>query len=334
MGTCIERRLGQARPLAVGYGRFVRYLELEPTLRISKIGLGTWQFGAREWGYGDRYAQGEAGRIVERALELGVTLFDTAEIYALGRSERILGRALAGKPQQFVLATKFFPLLPLASVVERRASASARRLGVERLDLYQVHQPNPFTRDAATMTGMRALQASGLVGEVGVSNYSLARWRRAEAELGSRVLSNQVRYNLVDRRPERDLIPYALRQGRVVIAYSPLAQGFLSGRYDVTRRPANWMRRYSRLFSRKSFARADSLLHTLREIGAAHSASPAQVALAWVVRESCVVAIPGASSVAQLEANAEAGDIALGADEIAALDSASAAFTRLSESVA
>lgn len=303
-------------------------------MRISKIGLGTWQFGAREWGYGDHYAQGEAGRIVERALELGVTLFDTAEIYALGRSERILGRALAGRREQVVVATKFFPLLPIASVVERRALASARRLGVERLDLYQVHQPNPFARDGSTMAGMRVLQARGLVGEVGVSNYSLARWRRAEAELGSRVLSNQVRYSLVDRRPERELIPYALRQGRVVIAYSPLAQGFLSGGYDVSRRPGNWMRRYSRLFSRRSFARADNLLRTLREIAAAHGVTPAQVALAWAVRESCVVAIPGASSVAQLEANAQAGDIELRAEEIAALDSTSAAFTKLSESVA
>jgi aryl-alcohol dehydrogenase-like predicted oxidoreductase len=312
----------------------VQYLELDSPLRISKIGLGTWQFGSREWGYGDRYASGEAERIVQRALELGVTLFDTAEIYALGRSERILGRALAGRPEQVVLATKFFPLFPIASVVERRALASARRLGVERLDLYQVHQPNPFMRDGSTMRGMRALQVRGLVGEVGVSNYSLARWRKAEAALGSRVLSNQVRYSLVDRRPERELIPYALRHGRVVIAYSPLAQGFLSGRYDAGCRPANWMRRHSRMFSSKTFSRADSLLRLLREVAAARGATPAQVALAWAIRESCVVAIPGASSVAQLEANAQAGDIELRAEEIAALNSTSAAFTKLSESVA
>ena len=304
----------------LGYGLGVRYLESDATPRISKIGLGTWQFGSREWGYGDEYADGVAGRLVGRALELGVTLFDTAEIYALGRSERILGRALAGGRDRAFLATKIFPLLPIAPVVVRRALGSARRLGVERLDLYQVHQPNPLIRDGTAMRGMRTLQARGVVGEVGVCNYSLARWRRAEAMLGSRVLSNQVRYSLVDRRPERDLIPYALRHARVVIAYSPLAQGFLSGRYDPGRLPADWMRRHSRVFGRKSFARAEALLRALREIAAARGVTPAQVALAWTIREPCVVAIPGASTIDQLEANAAAADIELTAEELAALD--------------
>jgi aryl-alcohol dehydrogenase-like predicted oxidoreductase len=305
----------------------VRYLTVERVPPVSKVGLGTWQFGAREWGYGERYDRGEARRIVERALELGVTLFDTAEIYALGRSERILGQALAGSRDRAFIATKFFPLLTLAPVVRRRALASARRLGVERLHLYQVHQPNPFAGEASVMRGMRSLQASGVVGEVGVSNYSLARWRKAEAALGSRVLSNQVRYNLVDRRPERELIPYALEHDRVVIAYSPLAQGFLSGRYDAARLPANLMRRRSRLFSQQSFACAAVLIRTLREIAAAHSVTPAQIALAWTIRHACVVAIPGASSVAQVEANAAAADLELATDELAALDSSSAAYS-------
>jgi aryl-alcohol dehydrogenase-like predicted oxidoreductase len=305
----------------------VRYLAIERTPQISKVGLGTWQFGAREWGYGDRYNTGEAVRIVERALELGVTLFDTAEIYALGRSERILGRALAGRRERAFVATKFFPLLTFAPVVRRRALASTRRLGVDRLDLYQVHQPNPFAGEAGVMRGMRSLQATGVVGEVGVSNYSLARWRKAEAALGSRVLSNQVRYNLVDRRPERELIPYALEHERVVIAYSPLAQGFLSGHYEPARLPANLMRRRSRLFSRQSFARAEVLMGTLREIAAAHSVTPAQIALAWTIRHACVIAIPGASTVAQLEANAAAADLELATDELAALDASSAAYS-------
>jgi aryl-alcohol dehydrogenase-like predicted oxidoreductase len=307
----------------------VRYLEADLLPRVSKIGLGTWQFGSREWGYGDRYAHEESARIVERALDLGVTLFDTAEIYALGRSERILGRALAGRREQAFVATKIFPLLPTARVVEWRARASIRRLGVERLDLYQLHGPNPVVRARTTMRGMRALQARGLVGEIGVSNYSLARWQRAEAALGDRVLSNQVRYNLVDRRPERDLIPYALQHGRAVIAYSPLAQGFLSAHYETGRLPPNRMRRRSRVFGEESFARAEPLLRALREIAAAHDATPAQVALAWTIRTPCVVAIPGASTVAQLEANAAAAELVLAAEEIAALDAASAAYAGL-----
>jgi aryl-alcohol dehydrogenase-like predicted oxidoreductase len=301
----------------------VRHVDLGLEPRVSKIGLGTWQFGSREWGYGDAYAEGEAARIVRRALELGVTLFDTAEIYGLGRSERILGRALADAEGERFLATKLFPLLPLAPVVEQRALASAHRLGVRRLDLYQVHQPNPLSRDRSAMRGMRVLQDVGLVGEVGVSNYSLARWRRAEEELGRRVLSNQVRYSLVDRSPEAELLPHAAAAGRLVVAYSPLAQGFLAGGYTAEHAPSNRVRRRSRLFGAESFARAERLLRGLREIGEAHDATAAQVALAWVVRHDRVVAIPGASSVEQLEQNAAAAELELREDEAAELDAAS-----------
>ncbi|HEY8775000.1 MAG TPA: aldo/keto reductase, partial [Gaiellaceae bacterium] len=294
---------------------------------VSKIGLGTWQFGSREWGYGDRYAAVEAARIVERALELGITLFDTAEIYGLGRSERILGRALQGHGDVPFVATKIFPLLPLAPVVEQRGVASALRLGLRHLDLYQVHQPNPLVRDRTTMRGMRALQDVGLVGAVGVSNYSLERWRRAEAALGRPVLSNQVRYSLVDRRPERELIPYAEDVGRVVIAYSPLAQGFLSGRYNASTRPADLMRRRSKLFRPDTLERGAALFAVLRAVAAAHDATPAQVALAWTIRRPNVVAIPGASSVEQVESNAAAADLDLHDDEIRALSNAATTVT-------
>ena len=147
------------------------------------------------------------------------------------RGERILGEAIGEDRGSVFLATKILPLLPIAPVVEQRAVASANRLGTRQLDLYQVHQPNPVVKDGTIMRGMRALQRVGLVREVGVSNYSLERWRAAEHALGSRVLSNQVRYSLVDRSPERDLLPFAESTGHVVIAYSPLAQGLLSGKY-------------------------------------------------------------------------------------------------------
>jgi aryl-alcohol dehydrogenase-like predicted oxidoreductase len=300
----------------------MRYLSLELPKRVSKIGLGTWQFGTREWGYGGRYADVEATRIVERALELGITLFDTAEIYGLGRSERILGRALRHHEGDLFVATKIFPLLPLAPVVEQRGVASAQRLGLRHIDLYQVHQPNPFVRDRTTMRGMRALQDVGLVGAVGVSNYSLDRWRRAEEMLGRPVLSNQVRYSLADRRAERDLIPYAESNERIVIAYSPLAQGFLSGRYSAGNRPSNMIRRRSKLFSVSSHERAAPLFDALREIAAAHEAAPAQVALAWAIRHPNVVAIPGASSVEQVKLNAAAADLLLSDGEVQALSTA------------
>ena len=296
------------------------------TTRISRIGLGAWQFGSAEWGYGRDYAGQEAHAIVRRALELGVTLFDTAEIYGFGRSERILGAAIGEDRDSVFLATKIFPLLPVAPVVEQRAVASANRLGTRRLDLYQVHQPNPVVRDGTIMRGMRALQQVGLVSEVGVSNYSLDRWRAAEQALGSRVLSNQVRYNLVDRSPEQYLLPFAESTGHIVIAYSPLAQGLLSGKYDRDHRPANRIRASSPLFLPENLDRAGDLIATLREVADAHAATPAQIALAWVIHHPAVVAIPGASSVGQLESNVAAADIDLTEEEYQALHAAAVRF--------
>jgi aryl-alcohol dehydrogenase-like predicted oxidoreductase len=304
----------------------MRYLDIDTATRISKIGLGTWQFGAKEWGYGEGYAGSVARDIVRRAVDLGVTLFDTAEVYGLGRSERILGEALGTRRESVFLATKLLPILPVAPVVEQRAVASANRLGTRLLDLYQVHGPNPLVSDGTTMRGMRALQRVGLVAEVGVSNYSLARWQAAEEALGARVLSNQVRYSLVDRAPEKDLLPFAAGAGRVVIAYSPLAQGLLSGRYDRFNRPANRVRAGNPLFLPENLDLANELIEVLREVADAHQATPAQVALAWVIRHPAVTAIPGASSVEQLERNAAAAEIELTDDEYAALSAASDRF--------
>ena len=304
----------------------MRYLATGTAKQISKIGLGTWQFGSKEWGYGQPYAEQAAHAIVRRALDLGVTLFDTAEIYGYGRSERILGQALGEDLNSVFVATKIFPLLPLAPVVEQRAVASANRLGARHLDLYQVHQANPVVRDGPTMRGMQALQRVGLVGEVGVSNYSLDRWRAAEAALGAPVLSNQVSYNLVNRAPERDLLPYAETQDRVIIAYSPLAQGLLSGRYHRDNLPANRVRSANPLFLPENIERAAGLTGVLRGVADAHGATPAQIALAWVIRSPAVTAIPGASSVEQLESNVAAADIELSDEEDQALRAASDAF--------
>jgi aryl-alcohol dehydrogenase-like predicted oxidoreductase len=304
----------------------VRYLNVDTATKISKIGLGTWQFGSRDWGYGKQYAEQESQAIVRRAIELGVTLFDTAEVYGLGRSERILGQAISGHRDQVFLATKILPVAPLPPVVEQRAVASANRLGVSHLDLYQLHQPNPFVKDSVIMRGMRPLQRIGLVGEVGVSNYPLNRWKAAEDALGSRVLSNQVRYSLVAHGPTDTLIPYSEHSGRVVIAYSPLAQGFLSGRYDASNRPENRVRSYSALFLPVNLERAAGLFRILREVADAHDATPAQIALAWAIRSPAVTAIPGASSVAQLESNVAAAEIDLTDDEWRALRDAAARF--------
>ena len=310
----------------------MRYVEAAGA-RLSVIGLGTWQFGSVEWGYGSGYADEEAGKITQRALDLGINLIDTAEIYGFGRSERIVGAAIAGRRDEAFVATKVFPVMPTAAVVRQRGRRSAARLGVEVIDLYQVHWPNPVVPLTTTMTGMRALQDEGVVRHVGVSNFSADRWIAAERELGGPVLSNQVEYSLVARKPERGIVPHAGANDRVVIAYSPLAQGFLSARYDAGNRPGG-MRAARPLFLPENLDRGAELLTALREVAAAHGATPAQVALAWVIRRPNVVAIPGASSVGQLEANAAAADLQLTDEEDARLTEASDRFRPLTGPVA
>jgi aryl-alcohol dehydrogenase-like predicted oxidoreductase len=301
----------------------MRYLDVGAVRKISQVGLGTWQFGSKEWSYGARYDEYEAARIVRRALELGVTFFDTAELYGTGQSERILGRALGADRESVFLATKVYPVFPPPLLLRQRAAASASRLRASRLDLYQLHWPNPLG-DASVMRGMRSLQRDGAVGEVGVSNYSLARWRAAEQALGSRVLSNQVEYHLLARSAEADLLPFAQARGRLIVAHSPLARGLLAGTYHRENLPANPVRTSSALFDPQNLDRISGLLNVLREVARAHSATSAQIALAWVIRHPAVVAIPGASSVEQLEANVAAGEIGLSDDEVDALDVASA----------
>ena len=303
----------------------MRFLEVDGLGQVSRVGLGTWQFGSKEWGYGDDYADGPARDIVRRARELGVTLFDTAEVYGFGRSEKILGEALGGERSSVVVASKVFPVAPFPAVVRNRFDASARRLQLDRIPLYQVHQPNPVVPDSVTMTGMGELLRERRIGAVGVSNYSLARWQAADAALGRPVVSNQVQFSLAHAAPLDDLVPFAEREDRMVMAYSPLAQGLLGGRYSAANRPGG-VRAMNPLFGTENLRRVEPLLALLREVASAHDATPSQVALAWLLGLPQVVVIPGASSVAQLESNVAAADLQLTAAQQADLTAAAREF--------
>ena len=300
----------------------MKYIEVGGA-RVSTVGLGTWQFGSTEWGYGKDYAEGEAAGIVQRAIELGINLIDTAEIYGLGQSERIVGAAIKDRRDKVFLATKLFPVgLPVQ--VASKARASARRLGVEQIDLYQLHWPSPMFPPGATMPRMRKLVEKGLATHVGVSNHSLAQWQAAEKAFGGPVLSNQVQFSLLNRDPDRDLVPWAIARGRIVIAYSPLAQGLLSGRYTDAA-PRNF-RRFRSAFSAASRSKLKPLLAAILEIASREQATTAQVALAWLIRKPNVVVIPGASSVHQLEQNAAAADVELSDEDDARLASVASAI--------
>lgn len=301
----------------------MRYVEVDG-FRSSVIGLGTWQFGSREWGYGESYATEVAPALVRRAVELGITMLDTAEAYGPGRSERIVGAALeelgSGR-DGVVLATKFLPLAPAEAIVARQAAGSRRRLRVESLDLYYAHWPNPLVSVRRTMQALRPLLADGVVRRVGVSNYDLGRWHEAERALRAPVVANQVRFSLASPGPAGDLVPYAAAMDRLVVAYSPLAQGLLADGLDAAAGRPRSVRASNPLFRSGSRRRLAPLVAAIHEIAAAHDATPAQVALAWVIHHPNTVAIPGARTVAQLEENAAAADLVLGDDELGRLSS-------------
>jgi aryl-alcohol dehydrogenase-like predicted oxidoreductase len=303
----------------------VRYVEVAG-VRLSVVGVGCWQFGSRDWGYGEEYGDTTAGLIVNRALDLGVTLIDTAEVYARGASEAIVGRAVRTRRGDAFVATKLLPVWPTAERTYEHGRLSRLRMGLDAIDLYQVHARNPLVPLASTMAGMRRLLDDGIIRQVGVSNFSASAWRAAEDALGSPVLSNQVQYNLLFRKHEAGNLLHARSEDRLVIAYSPLAKGLLGGRYDAGNVPTSPARRNEVRFLPENLDRAAPVIDALRRTAAAHDATPAQVALAWVLRRPNVVVIPGASSVEQLERNVEAADLELSADEDAELTAASDAY--------
>lgn len=306
----------------------MKYVEVSG-IKVSSIGLGTWQFGSVEWGYGIEYAEKTSYDLVHRALELGVNLIDTAEFYGFGKSESVVGSAIQGLREQVFLATKLFPILPIRSKVISSAKASSKRLKVDYIDLYQLHWPNPVIPISETAKGLDSLLRDGLVSNVGVSNFSLKQWKSAEKALGSSIISNQVHFSLLSRGPEVELLPYAQAHDKLIIAYSPLEQGVLSGKYSADNRPKG-VRSYRKFFYPTNLNRVRPLLDELAKIAKGYEATTAQISLAWLISKPNVVAIPGAANLTQLESNVAATAIELSRSEKESLDELSRAFVPVS----
>jgi len=286
-------------------------------LKISQIGIGTWQFGDKWWGWGKGYGEEDAINAVKRAVELGVNFIDTAEIYGNGLSEKIVGKAVRDMREQVVIATKVWPTHATYNGVIKACEKSLKRLGVKYIDLYQVHWPNPVIPISQTMRAMEHLVREGKINYIGVSNFSLSQLKKAQEALKSeQVVSNQVKYNMLEREAEKELIPYAEKEGITIIAYSPLAQGLLTGKYNVENIPKDAVRKINILFEKRNMARLQKLLDTLREIANRYNATPAQVALNWLIKRKEIVAIPGVKNPRQAEDNARAGEFRLSDEDI------------------
>lgn len=298
-------------------------------LHHHQLGLGTWQWGDNLFW---RYQQSEADLrgCFDATLAAGVTLFDTAEVYGNGQSEKFLGRFVnETKPPLFV-ATKFMPFPWRLTKGQFRSALkeSLKRLGLSRVDLYQMHWPFPPVRIETRMEAMAEAVHSGLVGAIGVSNYSPEQTRRAHNALQQRGLSlasNQVPFSLLNRRYERNgLLALCQELDIRVMAYSPLEQGLLSGKYSPQNPPPGIRgRRYAGML-----AKVAPLVAVLKELGEKHGGkTPAQVALNWCMGKG-TLPIPGARTVQQAEQNVGALGWNLSADEIARLDEVSNSVMR------
>ncbi len=297
----------------------------------SDLNVGSMGVGAMPWsdsglfGYGSRIGIREARAAFGACVSAGMTLFDTAEIYGFGRSERILGTLVREEERPTVVATKYAPYpwrLANGSVVAA-LRGSLRRLGLPRVDLYQIHFPSPWLGIERLMNGLADAVEAGLTRSVGVSNFSAAQMRDAHAALSRRgmsLASNQVEYSLVHRRPETNGVLDACRDLEVtLIAYSPLGRGVLSGRYRPGNGPAD-MRRRSAVFRDEGLARIEPLIGAMIEIGATHGdRPPAQVALNWLARQPLVLPIPGAKNATQARDNAASVVWKMTDDEVARL---------------
>ena len=317
-------------------------------IEVSPIGLGCWQFSqgknmtGRMWSVLD---QGTMDAVVDAALNGGVTWFDTAQAYGNGASERALSAALQHRgvePGEVVVATKWLPIAKPAKDVPHTIGTRIACLQPYPIDLFQVHSPGSVSSIPAQMREMAKLVHAGKVRAVGVSNFSAKQMAQAAAALrdeGLTLASNQVRINLLDRRVESNGVLAAAQElGVTLIAYSPLAQGVLTGRYHddpALVRALPWGRRSrlspsSRFLTPKGLRRSAPLIAELRAVGEAHGASVAQVALAWLVTRygDTVVAIPGASRPEQAAATATAMDVRLTEAEMASIDGFSAGVAR------
>jgi aryl-alcohol dehydrogenase-like predicted oxidoreductase len=292
-------------------------------IKVSAIGLGTWQWGAREWGWGRQYGRTEVLAAFQKALESGINFIDTAEIYGRGKSERLIGEAIRGHREEVVIATKVWPWNLTSRRLVHAADRSARRLGVDVIDLYQIHWPNPIFPIHNTMRNMKRLVQLGKVRSIGVSNFNLTRTKVSQEALSPLELaSNQVEYNLVDRGIESELLPYAQSSNVTIIAYSPLAGSLLTGTYTAQHNPTSLVQAANPRFSSRNLDRMSPLQQTLSSIASAHGKTRAQVALNWLISKPNVVAIPGAKKPEHVADSAGATGWRLTESEAKQLESA------------
>jgi aryl-alcohol dehydrogenase-like predicted oxidoreductase len=301
-------------------------------LDITPVGFGAWAIGGSGWefawgGQDDR----DSIAAIHEALDAGVNWIDTAAVYGLGHSEEVVARALEGVRERPYVFTKCSMVWDQhrrighslkADSIRRECEASLRRLRVEAIDLYQIHWPDPDVDIEEGWGTLAALKKEGKVRNIGVSNFNLEQMKRAQAI--APITSLQPRYSLLHREIEAEVLPFCGHQGIGVIAYSPMASGLLSGAMTPERIAAlpadDWRKRHPD-FQEPALSRNLKLVRLLRAIGRQHGCTPAEVAVAWVLRYPGVTgAIVGARRPGQVPGVAGAADFRLSPRELAEIE--------------
>ncbi|MGD0920906.1 MAG: aldo/keto reductase [Terriglobia bacterium] len=279
-------------------------------LNISRIGMGCAAIGGYDYGSVDDQ---ESLAAVQRALDLGINLFDTADVYGFGHSEEILSRALAGRRHEVVIATKFgvnwnqegktFRDLSAKRVVQA-LEASLRRLKLDCIPVYQIHWPDPKTPIAETLEALRKCQEAGKIRHIGCSNFPADLVDQAQA--CCRVESIQMPYSLAERAYWETIRWCRERHTMTILAYNPLAQGLFTGKYGAQSKfEGTDLRRRSELLRGDKLKSNLAILDRLRLVGDRHGRTPAQVAIRWILEDpSQICVLVGLKTVAQAEQNA------------------------------
>lgn len=327
--TCETSRMGDNGMGDDAAGVDPTYALSGSEVRLPAMGVGCWAWGDKAtWGMGGYDADLSEATISEAwdaSVAGGATFFDTAEVYGRGESERIIGRILADDPvarDRVVIATKFMPApwkLDVKGALRHALEASLGRLGLAKVGLYQIHGPVSLRGHGVLAEALASAVRDGLCDAVGVSNYSVREMRSIDAELrkrGARLATNQIEFSLLRRAPEVRGLLAACRELEVVpLAYSPIGQGRLTGKYSASNPPPG-----RRGFSNHPMEAVDRIVVELRRIGETHGGrTPSQVALRWIIQKGAVP-IPGAKNAKQATENTGALGWSLTDDEMSALD--------------
>jgi aryl-alcohol dehydrogenase-like predicted oxidoreductase len=287
--------------------------------KIPVVGFGAWQAGKVGWG--NDYSDGDIIDAIRYSLKNGGNHIDTAEVYGMGHSEELVRAATENlQRKDFIIATKVAPPHFRYKDVIKACENSLKRLGTDYIDLYQLHWPDNYVPLKETLAAMEKLADEGLIRHIGVCNFPAPLIRETINLLKDHdLVSNQMRYNILQREVEDETYPLMKEHGITMIAYSPIAKGLLTCKYDEGHLPPGEIRSSDPLFRKENLKGMSGLFERLRELSDKYKCEPGTVALAYLIQKGAAV-IPGAKNMEQVKENLVAGDLQLTQDEVKSLE--------------